>query len=105
MFSISYVTFFLLGPGARSTPTPGEGSVGPIPHSPIAEELHCGSEMDDKSDAPTNMSTTSVELPGSQPPLMDFNIEDFLKMDSIPELLTVRLFTIQNLYSAVKVLN
>lgn len=78
----------LLGPGARSTPTLPEGNAGPVPHSPITEEQQCGSEMDDKSDAPTDMSTTSVEPPNSQP-LMDFNIEDILKMDP-SELLTVR---------------
>lgn len=83
------------GPGARSTPTPqeGAGSCGHVPHSPIKEELG-GSEMDDKSDVPTDISTTSVEPSQTQHPPMDFNIEDFLKMDSIPGLLTVSILII-----------
>lgn len=79
------------GPGARSTPTPkedGKEATVPASHSPIKEE-HLGSEMDDKSDVPTDMSTTSVDQPATQQPPIDFNIDDFLKMDTIPELLTV----------------
>lgn len=45
--------------------------------------------MDDKSDAATDMSSTSVEPSSNPQPPIDFNIEDFLKLDTIPELLTV----------------
>lgn len=79
------------GPGARSTPTPSEGASSQVaPHSPIVEEKL---EGDSKLEGPAEMNTASVQLQDNSGPKLpaplDFNLEDFLKMDSIPGLLTV----------------